>query len=124
MPPKAPKVPITCNWVRSNVTDSTLADFVKMGYLPKKEVMSYRAPDPSEERPQPKDGEVVIFADHMSRGFAPPGSKFFRDVLHFFDLRPKTWDPIPCQTFVTSKCSVRCTLEKSPACYSLGSYFI
>ncbi len=63
--------------------------FVKSGYLPKKDVMSYRAPDPSEERPQPKDGEVVIFADHMSRGFAPPGSKFFRDVLNFFDLRPR-----------------------------------
>ena len=61
MPPKAP---ITCNWMRSNVTDETLANFVKSGYLPKKEVMSYRAPDPSEERPQPRDGEVVIFADH------------------------------------------------------------
>ena len=48
MPPKAP---ITCNWMRSNVTDDTLANFVKSGYLPKKEVMSYRAPDPSEERP-------------------------------------------------------------------------
>ncbi|XP_073365669.1 uncharacterized protein [Aegilops tauschii subsp. strangulata] len=89
MPPKAPKAPITCNWMRSNVTDETLADFVKSGYLPKKDIMSYRAPDPSEERPQPRDGEVVIFADHMSRGFAPPGSKFFRDVLNFFDLRPQ-----------------------------------
>ncbi|XBI10225.1 hypothetical protein VPH35_137549 [Triticum aestivum] len=93
MPPKAPKAPITCNWVRSNVTDNTLDDFVKTGYLPKKEVMSYRAPDPSEERPQPRDGEVVIFADHMSRGFAPPGSKFFKDVLHFFDLRPQDIGP-------------------------------
>ncbi|XP_073367265.1 uncharacterized protein [Aegilops tauschii subsp. strangulata] len=90
MPPKAP---ITCNWGRSNVTDDTLDDFVKTGYLPKKEVMSYRAPDPSEERPQPRDGEVVIFADHMSRGFAPPGSKFFRDVLNFFDLRPQDIGP-------------------------------
>ncbi|XBI56898.1 hypothetical protein VPH35_038409 [Triticum aestivum] len=79
--------------MRSNVTDETLADFVKSGYLPKKDVMSYRAPDPSEERPQPKDGEVVIFADHMSRGFAPPGSKFFRDVLNFFDLRPQDIGP-------------------------------
>ena len=43
MPPKAPKAPITCNWMRSNVTDDTLADFVKTGYLPKKEIMSYRA---------------------------------------------------------------------------------
>lgn len=93
MPPKAPKAPITCNWMRSNITDETLADFAKTGYLPKKDVMSYRAPDPSEERPQPKDGEVVIFADHMSRGFAPPGSKFFRDVLNFFDLRPQDIGP-------------------------------
>ncbi|SPT19130.1 unnamed protein product [Triticum aestivum] len=93
MPPKAPKAPITCNWMRSNVTDDTLADFVKTGYLPKKEIMSYRAPDPSEERPQPRDGEVVIFADHMSRGFAPPGSKFFREVLNFFDLRPQDIGP-------------------------------
>ncbi|SPT17584.1 unnamed protein product [Triticum aestivum] len=90
MPPKAP---ITCNWMRSNVTDETLANFVKSGYLPKKVVMSYRAPDPSEERPQPRDGEVVIFADHMSRGFAPPGSKLFRDVLNFFDLRPQDIGP-------------------------------
>ncbi|SPT16162.1 unnamed protein product [Triticum aestivum] len=93
MPPKAPKAPITCNWMRSNVTNETLADFVKSGHLPKKDVTSYRAPDPSEERPQPKDGEVVIFADHMSRGFAPPGSKFFRDVLNFFDLWPQDIGP-------------------------------
>ncbi|XBI55013.1 hypothetical protein VPH35_036916 [Triticum aestivum] len=79
--------------MRSNVTDETLADFVKTGYLPKKDVMSYRASDPSEERPQPKDGEVVIFTDHMSRGFASPGSKFFRDVLNFFDLRPQDIGP-------------------------------
>ena len=55
--------------------------------------MSYHAPDPSEERPQPRDGEVVIFPDHMSRGFAPLGSKFFRDVLNFFDLRPQDIGP-------------------------------
>ena len=66
--------------MRSNVTDETLTDFMKSGYLPKKDVMSYRALDPSVERPQPKDGEVVIFADHMSPGFAPPGSKKPRAV--------------------------------------------
>ena len=93
MPPKAPKAPITCNWVKSTVTDSILDGFVKSGHLPKKEILSYRAPDPSEEKTQPKDGEVVIFTDHMSRGFAPPGSKNFRDVLHFFDLRPQDIGP-------------------------------
>ena len=48
--------------------------------------MSYRAREPSEEKPQPQEGEV-------SRGFAPPGSKFFRDVLHFFDLKPQDIGP-------------------------------
>ena len=93
MPLKAPKSPVTCNWVKSIVTESTLADFVKTGYLPKKEVMSYRAPDPTEEKPQPKEGEVIVFTDHMNRGFSPPGSMFFRDVLHFFDLRPQDIGP-------------------------------
>jgi hypothetical protein len=55
--------------------------------------MSYCAPDPSEEKPHRKAGEVIIFTDHMSRGFAPPGSKFFREVLNFFDLRPQDIGP-------------------------------
>ena len=55
--------------------------------------MSYRAPDPEEEFPQPKTGEFIVFTDHMNRGFSPPGSKFFRDVLHFFDLRPQDIGP-------------------------------
>ena len=84
-----PKQPTSCNWVKSIVTDSTLEDFVKTGYLPKKDVMSYRAPDPTEEKHQPKEGEVIVFTDHMNRGFSPPGSKFFRDILHFFDLCPQ-----------------------------------
>ena len=89
----APKAPTSCNWVKSIVTDSTLDDFVKTGYPPKKEIMSYRAPNPEEEFPQPKTGEVIVFTDHMNRGFSPPGSKFFRDVLHFFDLRPQDIGP-------------------------------
>ena len=106
----APKAPTTCNWVKSIVTDSTLDDFVKTGYLPKKEVMPYRAPHPDEEIPQPKDGEVVVFTDHMNRGFTPPGSKNFRDVLRFFD-------PIPCLTSATSKCSAKFILVKNQTCY-------
>ena len=89
----AQKAPTSCNWVKSIVTDSTLDDFVKTGYLPKKEIMSYRAPNPEEEIPQPKSGEVIVFTDHMNRGFSPPGSKFFRDVLHFFDLHPQDIRP-------------------------------
>src|SRR3954468_9100982 len=93
MAPKAPKPPVTCNWVKSIITESTLSEFVKSGHLPKKEVMSYRAPDPTEEKPQPKEGEVIVFTDHMNWGFSPLDSKFFRDVLHFFDLQPQDIGP-------------------------------
>ena len=89
----APKAPTSCNWVKSIVTDNTLDDFVKTVYLPKKEVMPYCALDPEEEFPQPKNGEVVVFTDHMNRGFTPPGSKFFRDMLNFFDLHPQDIGP-------------------------------
>ena len=84
----APTAPTSCNRGKSIVTDSTRDDFVKTGYLPKKEIMSYHAPNPEEEFPQPKMGEVVVFTDHMNRGFTPPSSKFFKDVLHFTDLHP------------------------------------
>ena len=76
-----PKTVTSCNWVPSIVTEGSLKDFVKIGYLPAKSVMHYRAPETGEERPQPKDGEVIVFtdhmnrADHMNRGFSPPGSK-------------------------------------------------
>ena len=72
-----PKIVYTCNWVPSIVTEGTLKDFVKIGYLPEKYVRYYHAPEPGEEKPQPKDEEVVVFTDHMNRGFSPPASKFF-----------------------------------------------
>ena len=36
---------------------------------------------------------MIIFVDHLSRGFSPPGSKFFRDVLHCFQLHPQDIGP-------------------------------
>jgi len=35
----------------------------------------------------------VIFVDHLARGFKPPGSKFYRDVLANFQLRPQDTGP-------------------------------
>ena len=70
-----PKTVTSCNWVPSIVTENTLKDFLKTGYLPTKNVMHWRAPNPDEEKPQPKDDEVIVFTDYMNRGFSPPGSK-------------------------------------------------
>jgi len=109
-----PKTMTTCNWVPSTVIESTLKDFVTVGYLLEKSVMHYRAPDPAKERPQPKDGEIIVFTDHMTRGFSPPDSKFFRDVLHFFKLHPQDIGPNLYQTSVTSKFFVKYTFKKNP----------
>lgn len=88
----APKAPSSRNWVKPlSLTAPWM--IVKTSYLPKKEVMPYRARNPDEEFPQTKDEEVVVFTDHMNWGFTPPGSKFFRDVLNFFYLHPQDIGP-------------------------------
>ena len=108
-----PKTVTTCNWVPSIVTEGTLKDFVKVGYLPEKSVMHYRAPDTGEERPLPKDGEVIVFTGHMNWGFSPPNSKFFRMFCTSSNSIRKTLDPTPYQTSVTFKFSVKYTFKKS-----------
>jgi hypothetical protein len=82
----------SCNWVVSTVTEETLNEYVKEGILAAKNVIHWRAPG-REAIPAPKEGEVIVFADHMLRGFSPPGSKKFRDMLHFFQLHPQDIGP-------------------------------
>ena len=64
-----------CNRVPSRVTEEQLNNLVQTGTLSKKDVIHWRVPGP-ECPPSPKDGEVAVFADHLARGFNPPGSKF------------------------------------------------
>ena len=120
MPPKTTTV---CNWVPSTVTDDTLKDFVTIGYLPEKSIMSYRAPDLAEERPQPKDGEVIVFTDHMNRGFSPPGSKFFRDVLHFFKLHPQDLGPNSISNICNFQVLCEVYLQEEPTVELFREYF-
>ena len=77
-----------CNWVPSRVTEEQLTGYVVTGALASKETIHWRVPG-LENPPEPRDGEIVVFTDHLNRGFSPPGSKFFRDVLHFFQLHPQ-----------------------------------
>ena len=65
-----------CNWVPSRVTKDQLNRCVATVSLAKKEVIHWRAPG-TENPPEPKDGEVIVFVDHLGRGFSPPGSIFF-----------------------------------------------
>ena len=81
-----------CNWVVSRVTEEDLNEYVQTGVLAKKDVIHWRVPG-NETHPEPKDGEVIVFTDHLLWGFSPLGSKFFCDVLHFFKLHPQDIGP-------------------------------
>ena len=65
-----------CNWVPSQMTEDQLNNLVKTGALSEKNVIHWRVPG-TECPPTPQEGEVIVFADHLSRGFNPPSSKFF-----------------------------------------------
>ena len=54
----------SCKWVVSTVTEEALNDHVKVGVLAPKEDIHWRVPG-YEARPTPKEGEVVVFTDHM-----------------------------------------------------------
>jgi hypothetical protein len=69
-----------------------LEDLVTTGLLPTKNQINWRAPE-EETQPTPGPNEIIIFKGHLDRGFRPPGSKFFRDVLHHFNIRPQDLGP-------------------------------
>ena len=118
-----PKTVHTCNWFPSIVTEGTLKDFVKVGYLPAKNVMHYRALDPGKEKPQPKDGKVIVFTNLMNRGFSPPGSKFFRDVLHFFQLHPQDIGPNSVSNICNFQVFYEVYLQEEPSIDLFREYF-
>ena len=77
-----------CNWVPSWVTEEQLTGYVLTGALAKQEIIHWRALG-TENPHEPQDGEVVVFVHHLDRGFSPPRSKNFRDVLASFQLHPQ-----------------------------------
>ena len=108
-----------CNWVPSRVTEEQLNGCVATGALAKKEVIHWRAPGP-ENPPEPKDGEVIVFVDHLGRGFSPPRSKNFRDVLASFQLHLKILDLTLCPIFVIFKYAAKLICKKNPLLSCLG----
>ena len=78
--PSEPAVEITpaaVNWAKSTVTEAVLQKYEDFGELPKKEEIEWRVVG-DEIRPKPREGEVVVLLDHVTRGLRPPGSSFFR----------------------------------------------
>src|SRR4051812_8029782 len=86
--PPAKKSTLAADWSKIQVTEDQLNDMVAEAILPLQSEIQWRVPG-AETRPQPKKGKVIVFADHVTRGFRPPGSKFFRSVLHCYGLHPQ-----------------------------------
>ena len=72
--------PAPVNWTKSTATELTLETFQNRGELPSKLEISWCAAG-KETQPSPREGEVVVLLDHVTRGLRPPGSLFFRRVL-------------------------------------------
>ena len=90
-PPK-PLIPAPVFWTKSTVSETTLKKYSDTGELPKQDEISWRAAG-EETRPRPKEEEVVVLLDHITRGMRPPGSNFFRRVLAYYELTPLDLSP-------------------------------
>lgn len=80
------------NLLQSEINDTVLEEFVKVGTLAPQEAIGWR-PALGERCPQPASGEVVVFTDHIEWGFTPPDSKNSETPCTFLisipRLRPK-----------------------------------
>ena len=80
------------NWAPSRITETQINEYVTTGALASKNVLRSRVYGP-ESPPEPQDGEVIVFLQHLAWGFSPPGSKNFRDVLARLQLHPQDIGP-------------------------------
>ena len=83
---------IMANWGKSKATEAMLGRLEASQHLPLKEDIRWRGAG-DEIRPVPNGYEVVCFTEHVTRGFHPPGSRFFRQVLNHYGLRPQDIGP-------------------------------
>ena len=111
-----------CNWVPSRVTKEQLNGLVSTGVLAKKEVINWRVPGP-ENPPEPKDGEVVVFVDHLGRGFSPPRSKKFRDVLASFQLHLQDIGPNSVSNICNFQVFCEAYLQEEPTVELFRDFF-
>ena len=81
-----------CIREHSLVTKEILNDYVGQGLLAAQREIGWQVSN-GETIPAPAEREIVVFTDHILRGFTPPGSKFFRDLLHYFNLHPQDIGP-------------------------------
>ena len=107
------KTVTACNWVVSRVTEEDLEEYVQTGFLAKKEAIHWRVPG-NETHPEPKDGEVVVLWIIWTGVLVLPAQDSSVMCCIFSSSIHKIADQIPFQTSAISKCSTRCTFNRSP----------
>lgn len=120
MPPKTSKI---CGWVTPQESVLALKNLVTKGLLLSKNVTSWRAPR-EECPPQPEQGEIIYFTNHVKRGFRPPDSELFGHLLHFFNVRPQNIGPKSMTTICHFQVFYEVFLRFSHPWLSLESSFI
>ena len=86
---RLPKGWVQGDWIRSTITETDLNDLANEGLIPHG---SARLPG-TECQPQPQEGECVLLATHVDRGFSLPPSVFFRGFLNFFGAQLHHFTP-------------------------------
>ena len=84
-----PKGWIQGDWMPSVLRQEDLDDMVEGGVIPHE---AARLPG-GEIEPQPRDGECVLLATHIDRGFSLPPHPFFRSFLNFFGAQLHHFTP-------------------------------
>ena len=112
----------SCNWVPFRITEEQLVGYVVTGALAKKEVIHWRVLG-TENPPKPQDGEVVVFMQHLDRGFSPPGSKKFRDVLANFQLHPQDIGPNSVSNICNFQVLCEVYLQEEPTVELFRDFF-
>ena len=86
---RLPKGWVQGDWIRSTITETDLNDLANEGLIPHG---SARLPG-TEWQPQPQEGECVLLATHVDRGFYLPPNLFFRGFLNFFGAQLHHFTP-------------------------------
>ena len=103
-----------CNWIPSRITETQINGYVTTSALASKWVLHWRVPE-SECPPEPQEGEVIVFMQHLDRGFSPPGSKKFRDVLASFQLHPQDIGPNSVSNICNFQVFCKVYLQEEPS---------
>lgn len=77
------------DWIRSTITQKDLDELANEGLI---EHGAARLPR-TEWQPQPQEGEYVLLATHVDRGFSLPPHLFFRGFLNFFGAQLHHFTP-------------------------------